>query len=230
MSRRNIIDLGIFFIFLLLCAYAVVSSNSILIYFAATVAYAAYFWVRYKQRRHIYRWLRSSYTARDAIERVFDIRYRSVHTRFLWTRYFFWDSLGLLIMRSNGITLYIVREGRHDVKEIYLSPRCNVIDPIILKAPRGFLNWCFVGQPPAPEHMITAESGYSELSSREDTLEIVTATQAVLHLLRCQRCGYRLAGNETGICPECGVNFPRPNKSPVPNEKVVSEGLAGFEQ
>ncbi|MCA9255035.1 MAG: hypothetical protein KDA33_05330 [Phycisphaerales bacterium] len=141
---------------------------------------------------------------------LLDVRYASERRFKSALKLFPWEMVGVLVVRDNGIDAHLLSTNGKKRKDLAFHPDNHTIE---WKTPDFFRNgvipWLIISGP-NEKHYFTSETGATILGSKRRTHVLIEQIQSTLRLAKCRKCEYLLWGNTTGICPECGEGFLRP--------------------
>jgi len=141
---------------------------------------------------------------------LLDVRYASERRFRSALKLFPWEMVGVLVVRDDGIDAHLLSTNGKQRKELAFHPDDYTIE---WKTPDFFRNgvipWLIISGL-NEKHYFTSETGATIFGSKRRTNLLIEQIQSTLRLAKCRQCEYLLWGNTTGICPECGERFPRP--------------------
>jgi len=182
-------------------------------------------WRSRRRRRRLYRALRRTYVPPEVGSNALNIRYRRVNGEASNDGDVSSELIGVLMPIGDRLEVRLISEFDGSESAISLYADRDVIDARSLSRKHGGTGWLKVSEPGICEHQFACELDGNGRRKRDNTRKLGDLLQAHLHIDRCLQCDYELVGNATGVCPECGTPFFRPNDRPVPSGEFDSEDL-----
>lgn len=175
----------------------------------------------FEDRQRIYREMRAELSDDDRRATIINVVYEPfVNEKFARNRRELFTAIGLLLISDGEAKLILKSPLLLDPH--YYDPRVINLDPqrerIHLNGSRIFFHrelrdWIAIGPVDQPKSLLGPDTrAFPSLSKADmhafyERLVQVLPLDESTRLTHCPSCRYLLAGNTTGICPECGTNF-----------------------
>ncbi len=169
--------------------------------------------VKARRRKRLFTELRAEHaeSGRDAV--LLNARYASERRFRRLLKIFPWEMAGILVVRERGIEAHLATENRKQRLSMSFHPSTHTIEWKNADYFRnGFISWLVVTGPNGERHYFTSETGATIFRSKRRNVDLIEQIQTALRLAKCLECEYVLWGNTTGVCPECGTAFSRPDE------------------
>ena len=169
--------------------------------------------VKARRRRRLFERLRVEHAASMKGAVVLNARYASERRFRRVFKMFPWEMAGILIVQEHGIDAHLATENGKRRVSLSFRPALHTIE--WKKADyfrNGFISWLVVTGSNDERHYFTSETGATIFRSTQRNVDLIEQIQTALRLAKCLKCEYVLWGNMTGVCPECGTAFVRPDE------------------
>lgn len=169
--------------------------------------------IKARQRKRLFVQLREEYAASSKDAVVLNARYASEKRFRSLLKLFPWEMAGILVIREQQVDAHFSTENQKRRSSFLFRPTTHTIE--WKKADffrNGIISWLVVTGPGDERHFFTSETGWTIFGSKRRNVALIEQIQTALRLAKCRECEYLLWGNTTGVCPECGTAFARPDE------------------